>query len=122
MSIFTKSSYSKKYLLTHPWCILRHLKEDIVCAWQRASKGYCYRDLWEINNWFLDIMSRMITEFKETTHGYPLDFKDLKEWKNELGQLSFLLKSAHGETSLEAKNIRRKALEKFMKNFDDLWD
>lgn len=46
-------------------------KENKKCARQRKTKGYCYRDVWEIDTWFLHIMPRMIEDLKNHHWGWP---------------------------------------------------
>lgn len=42
------------------------------CARQRARKGFCYRDIWEIDSWFLQIMPRMLEKFKSNHISFPI--------------------------------------------------
>lgn len=93
MSIFTSTGYCKKYCILHPWEVVIHKIRDIHCAIQRARKGYCYRDLWNIDVWFLDIMPRMIDEFIKIHHGYPCDLTS-EEWEQILNRMSTCFKDA----------------------------
>ena len=93
MSIFTSTGYCKKYCILHPWGIVIHKIRDIHCAIQRARKGYCYRDLWNIDLWFLDIMPCMIDEFIKMHHGYPCDLTN-EEWEQTLNKMSTCFKNA----------------------------
>ena len=45
-------------------------------AKQRATKGYCYRDIYSISNWFLRIMPKMLEELKDIGdyRGFPSKF------------------------------------------------
>lgn len=99
MGIFTKTGYNKKYLWTHPWELLFHYGRDLKCAYQRAVKGYCFRDLWAIDSWFLELMPRMLTEFKSKNDGYPADMEDPKDWDKILDHMIFCFKEANEETS-----------------------
>lgn len=47
------------------------LGQNKRCARQRARKGFCKRDTYEINSWFLQIMPKMLTYLKEHNVGYP---------------------------------------------------
>ena len=98
MAIFTKTGYKKKYLWTHPWELLFHYGRDLKCAFQRAYKGYCFRDLWNVNDWFLELMPRMLTEFKEKSYSYPCYFNDEEEWEKTLDHMIFCFKEANAET------------------------
>ena len=98
MSIFTKTGCCKKYLITHPWELIIHYCRDLKCAWQRAVKGYCFRDLWSIDEWFLKLMPRMLQEFKNNSYGYPAEFNNSEEWDNILNRMIYCLKEAHIDT------------------------
>ena len=98
MGIFTPTGYSKKYCLLHPWEVAAHKMRDIHCAWQRAVKGYCYRDVWNIDYWFLRTMPKMIDDLIKVHHGYPGEMTD-KEWVETLKKMSTAFKNANEETT-----------------------
>lgn len=50
-----------------PGIIIRNIKY----SWQRITKGYCDRDLWSIDGWFMEIMPQMLQQLKETRYGSP---------------------------------------------------
>ncbi len=52
-------------------------RNEIKWFFQRGIKGYCEKDLWELNNWFATTFSRMLKEFGEDTLDYPPGFPDL---------------------------------------------
>ena len=43
-------------------------------AKERATLGFCRRDVWEIDTWFLHIMPRMIEKLRDTHLGFPTIF------------------------------------------------
>lgn len=98
MGIFTKTGYNKKYLWTHPWELIFHYGRDLKCAWQRAVKGYCYRDLWSMHDWFSELMPRMLNEFKNKNDAYPAYFNTPEEWDNEIDKMIFCFKEVNDET------------------------
>ena len=51
---------------------------------ERAKKGYCCRDLWAMDNWFLNLIPKMLREFREysKTEAYPMSLFD-EEWFEE---------------------------------------
>ncbi|MBD5111161.1 MAG: hypothetical protein HDT42_01295 [Ruminococcaceae bacterium] len=84
---------------------------DLKCCVQRIKKGFCYRDIWNINSWFLCVISDMLDELKRTTHGFPSRFlkndgSDTDEeidrasakWKAILSRMAFLFREANEET------------------------
>lgn len=97
--IFNNTGYTKKYMLTHPHEMILNWCSDIKCAWQRANKGYCYRDLWSIDSWFMRIMPEMIREYKKNKHGYPSRFKSEEEWDKILDTIILHFREANAETT-----------------------
>ena len=45
-------------------------------AKERATLGFCRRDVWEIDTWFLHIMPRMIEKLRDTHLGFPTIFTE----------------------------------------------
>lgn len=97
--IFNNTGYTKKYMLTHPHEMLLNWCRDIKCAWQRANKGYCYRDLWNIDLWFMNIMPQMLQEYKKNKHGYPSQFESEEEWDKILDTIMLHFREANDETT-----------------------
>lgn len=98
MGIFTSTGYSKSYCLLHPWVVITHKFKDIRCAWQRATKGYCYRDVWNIDNWFLKTVPQMLDDLIKIHNGHPSGMTD-EEWVDILNEMSTALKNADEETT-----------------------
>lgn len=84
---------------------------DLKCCVQRIKRGFCYRDIWNINDWFLNVIPDMLDEFKRTTHGFPSRFlkndgsdtdEDIKcgaeKWNKILARMAFLFREANEET------------------------
>ena len=85
-------------------------------AFQRATKGYCDLDVWNIDSWFLRVMPHMLSEFKDNLHGYPSEFlasdetqsqnapsqeaEDLaiKEWGKTITDIIYYLQEANEDT------------------------
>ena len=44
---------------------IKEFPQDIKHAYQRARKGYSFRDLWSIDDWFMEMMPNMLTDYKE---------------------------------------------------------
>lgn len=85
---------------------------DMEMAKQRATQGFCDRDLWDIGAWFLGLMPVMLQRYKETRHGSPVclgeDYTDADgilrndachaEWDKILDEMIFLFREALEET------------------------
>lgn len=98
MAIFTKFPYKKSYCLLHPLKVITHKIRNIQCAWQRANKGYCYRDVWDIDHWFLNIIPEMLNDFVKEHHGYPDGMTD-DEWVKILYKMAKCFRNANEETT-----------------------
>lgn len=59
------------YERKRPWKIPGLVLRNIKYSFQRATKGYCDKDLWDIDNWFMNLMPDMLQQFKDTKHGSP---------------------------------------------------
>ena len=120
--IFTNTGYKLSYILTHPHKIFMHWMRDIQCAWQRANKGYCFRDLWNVDLWFIEIMPKMIQELKERKIGYPAYLSE-KEWDSILDEMIQCFKEANSETTSFINPYEEEYFEKvlpvFMYQFED---
>ena len=56
--------------------------DKVKYAFQRARKGYCDKDLWEIDTWFSTVFAAMMKEFSEKTQSYP-DKENVVYYKGE---------------------------------------
>ena len=99
----------KKTLLKKLKQTIRWRKKDAAydkkCEMQRAKRGFSNRDVWNLYDWFLEIMPRMLKNFRRSHHGYPCSlfpseeaWRDDKEsekahnkWNEILDRLIFLL-------------------------------
>ena len=58
---------------------IKRWKEDIICIRQRLRYGYCYRDVWSIDWWFVTVVPNMIHDLRINSHGYPGYFTGTEE-------------------------------------------
>ena len=70
VSVFDASDYS----IRRPISSIRQFFRDLKCCLDRIRKGYCVKDLWEIDTWFLGIMPEMLEEFDRRKNSYPNAF------------------------------------------------
>lgn len=96
-SIFTQHPYTLKYYFKHPIKFVSHYWYDIKRAYERATKGYSYWDLCDIDSWFLDLMPRMIKDFKSSYVGFPVNMTD-DEWDKILEEMFIKFKESKRET------------------------
>lgn len=110
--------------------IFKRFFTHIKWALQRARNGYCDRDVCEIDTWFLDIIPRMLKEFKLNHTGYPYSLKlefgktdAPQQWNDILGTMISLFHKAQEESAIEERErCKNEAFALFSKYFFYLWD
>lgn len=117
-----------------PWKIPGVILRNLKYSWQRVTKGYCDRDLWSIDYWFMNLMPDMLQQFKDTKHGSPsilgteyvndqgILCNDTchEEWDKILDQMIFLFKEMNEDTCqktnpylIEYENVLKEFEEKY---------
>jgi hypothetical protein len=105
LSVFSPAPYRK-------WDIFHRILwffGSINCAWQRAIKGYCYRDLWRMDWFYTQLFIDSIREFKKNLHGAPQEFFDndaenqIERWESYLEEMAQHFYNSLEENS-EGKN------------------
>ena len=70
------------------------IKNEIKWYIQRARHGYADIDTWDIDVWFLEIMPKILKQYKENLHGAPTTRSisgNIEEWKKIISRMIFLL-------------------------------
>ena len=100
-------------------------KRNIKYIYQRVKYGYCDRDVWSIDYWFLNVVPSMLEDLRDNAHGCPprgrldakiLDGDDMGEWKKILSEMVFLFREANEETCLRLNSYEdeyQKARDEF---------
>ena len=70
-SIF-KHSHCKPHIL-YPVETIKCFFTSLRWAYQRIKRGYCERDLSEVNNWFFEIMHDMLNAIKKEKSRIPME-------------------------------------------------
>ena len=84
LNIFEKTPYRWWQI----WKIIKFYFGTLKCAWQRMTKGYCYRDVYDLSEFYLELFSASLNELSKTAHGYPLDFEDMETWRDYLKEMA----------------------------------
>ncbi len=114
-----------------PWKWPSIFLKNVKYSWQRVTKGYCDKDLWNIDFWFMKIMPRMLQQFKETKHGSPsiLGENDTdtdgmvkndtchEAWDKILDEMIFLFREMNEETC-SRKNIYEEEHDRVHNEFE----
>ena len=100
----------------NPIEFLKRWGRNIKHSYQRIQYGYCDRDVWSIDWWFLNVVPNMLEDLKNQAHGYPVgpnnnsqaligtgtpeevDNAGMKAWQDILSEMTNLLREANEET------------------------
>lgn len=143
--VFTKITYCCR----NPMGKIKYFFRDIKYCYQRIRYGWCDRDTWDMDGWFLSIIPPMLQYFRDNKHGFPGNMGE-DEWDHILETMiklfteadedkcskknEYELKSEITEEerrifldkALEISNYRNecknKGFEFFKDYFWDLWD
>ena len=89
-SVFNKSEYRR--LKHRPVKIIQLLMDDIKCCTERITKGYCSKDVDNIDIWFLNIIPDMLQSLMDKKMGVPKEIYDNYEKENDIKRLiSFMV-------------------------------
>jgi hypothetical protein len=108
LSVFSPAPYRKRDIFHR----ILWFFGSINCAWQRAIKGYCYRDLWSMDWFYTQLFINSIREFKKNLRGAPQEFFDndaenqIERWENYLEEMA-----QHFYNSLEENEVQKNEYE-----------
>ena len=120
------------YERKRPWNIPRLVLRNIKYSWQRITRGYCDKDLWSIDYWFMNLIPDMLQQFKDTRHGslgnLGTEYTDEHgilcndechaEWDKILEQMIFLFREMNEETC-KKENSYQIEHEKVLHEFEE---
>ena len=134
-SVWDKQDFKREW--KHPRNFLRLFLRNIKYSQQRITKGYCDKDVWDIDYWFLNLIPDMLQEFKDTQTGYPgileKEYVDEngnscndechKEWDGILNHMIFLFREID-EDRCQKKNPYKEEHLKIYEEFTERygWD
>ena len=92
-----------QYYITHPWEFFEDCWLNIKAAYQRITRGFAYRDLFNIDNWFLDIFPEMLKEFRENLYSFPgnSEFPTFESWTAYLEEMETHFRNANENQKVE---------------------
>ena len=104
LTVFSPAPYGRWYIFHRVIWFFR----CIDCAWQRATKGYCYRDLWSMDTFYVQLFVDTISEFRKHLHGSPCEFFDgdaenqIWKWEDYLKEMA-----THFYNSIEDNEVEK---------------
>jgi len=118
MNVLTDFSYNKRYFLTHPWKWFKEIWINIKNGWMRATKGYCYTDVWNIDNWFCEVLPPMLRHMADHGCAHPgvAPFETEEKWHDWLHSMADVIDTIYDEDFwVETKN-------EYYKEWNTLWE
>ena len=61
----------KDRIIENPYEKAKRWKQNIVFSHQRVRYGFCMRDVWDMNDWFLRIIPYMLRALREDSYCFP---------------------------------------------------
>ena len=126
-----KNIFERNYKGKYAYKNLKYIPDDIKCVKNRLSKGWCHRDWFNMDSWFLSTIPDMLDEMAEKHQAYPIiegvTVDDLSQ-KNQYESDIWVREDIDNwqKRSLEIMNYRNKELETafnmMSKVFFHLWD
>lgn len=105
------NSAFSKYYTKNIFKIIKYFFRDLKFCCQRIKYGWCEKDCWSIDTWFLGIMPDMIRHLRDNKCGHPADLTE-EEWDNILNTLIVLFNEADKENCQRMKNEYKDVLSK----------
>ena len=63
--------FSTRYYLTHPWKWVQDFYCNCKAAWHRATRGFAYIDVWNMDTYLAGIVPEMLRYLANNSSGYP---------------------------------------------------
>lgn len=117
--------------------------QDLKFCWQRIKYGWCDRDTWNMDVWFLNVIVPMLKYLRDNQHGFP-GTMTVDEWNKILNRMICLFEACNEDHEEEIydkyypdrkkfieelrkederkEKCKNEAFELFSKHFWDLWD
>lgn len=72
LNVWTYGYNSSRHIFTN----IRQFFRNIRYAWQRATRGYCDFDLYDLEHFYSQLFVDSLDDFTKNLHGAPLEFYD----------------------------------------------
>ena len=112
--------YAKRYYLTHPWKWFRHLRINIRDVYRRAKYGWTYTDVWDMDNWIMNVFPPMLRHMADKGSAYPgrEPFDTPEKWHKWLHAMADLIESGLEEN----QNACNEYYNEFIEHLSDRGD
>lgn len=112
MNVFSHS-WRPRYYLAHPWRFIQEVWYNIRDAWHRATRGYCYRDAADMDEYLLHSIPALLREVAEGP-AYPgtKPFETYEKWQDFCNSLADVFEAVQEENWSEGHNEWQEEWEK----------
>ena len=67
---------------------IKQFFRNIRYGWQRATKGYCDWDIWDLDQYHLVLLEKALTAFRKNNNGHPIDLTE-EAWDKVLDRMIY---------------------------------
>lgn len=101
-----KLGFHPSYYFKHPIEFVKEIAANLKAAWMRATKGYCYTDVWNFDDWFCTIVPPMLRHMAEHGMAYPggEPFETPEKWHKWLHNMANTIERLGYDNWLEDNN------------------
>ena len=98
--------YRPSYYFRHPIKFFKEVAANLKAAWMRATKGYCYTDVWNFDAWFCAVVPLMLRHMAEHGMAYPggEPFDTPEKWQKWLHNMANTIERLGYDNWLEDNN------------------
>lgn len=95
--------------------VFRHIKS----LYQRAKRGYSDSDLFNLDEYILELFPRMLRDFSKQTRRYPGVFNSMEEWRDTLEQMAQHFERASASYQEDKENKLKQEYRTYKINLKD---
>lgn len=109
LNVFKPFYYSRR----HPSNWFSNIKiffRQFKYAWQRATRGYCDADLWDLDDYYTKLFCATLKDFSKNLDSVPSNFYNeidgMEKWREYLNEMI-----THLQNSLEPERVQQNEYE-----------
>lgn len=105
-NVLTDFPMSAGYYLKRPWKFFKELHYNLKYAYQRATRGYCDADWYDMDRWMAYVLPSMFRDLANKGQAYPANerFQTREDWEAWLNAIADMIEQS-AEEKLDHKNI-----------------
>ena len=95
---------------------IKQFFRNLKYAYQRATKGYCDADIWNLDDHYLQYLDVTLQALAEIAHGYPSHmFPTMQDWRNYIKEIAQHFYNAREESETENKKTVDRLYDNILK-------